>query len=220
MNTAFPVMGIAEDIDYDRMPHKRAPYNLPRQEVDQVSYFDSIYADTLLPPRAVSVYMYLKDRCNSAGSCWPRYQDDCERYEPLPQHRQAGPGGFGAARLSRQSCPGIAPMGATHQSLYAEISEKWIVQRPGTIHFAKPKNQKVATPRGVTISVFAETEEGFNMNPPVTAYSIGELGQRRTRKVLILQVGLISVVILLYEDVDTVIGWRKSVSHQRARKRQ
>ena len=24
-----------------------------------------------LPPRAVSVYMYLKDRSNSAGSCWP-----------------------------------------------------------------------------------------------------------------------------------------------------
>lgn len=36
-----------------------------------MSYFDSVYADTLLPPRAVSVYMYLKDRSNSAGSCWP-----------------------------------------------------------------------------------------------------------------------------------------------------
>lgn len=36
-----------------------------------MSYFDSIYADTLLPPRAVFVYMYLKDRSNSAGSCWP-----------------------------------------------------------------------------------------------------------------------------------------------------
>ena len=36
-----------------------------------MSYFDSIYADTLLPPRAVSVYMYLKDRSNRAGSCWP-----------------------------------------------------------------------------------------------------------------------------------------------------
>ena len=36
-----------------------------------MSYFDSIYADTRLPPRAVSVYMYLKDRSNSAGSCWP-----------------------------------------------------------------------------------------------------------------------------------------------------
>lgn len=36
-----------------------------------MSFFDSIYADTLLPPRAVSVYMYLKDRSNRAGSCWP-----------------------------------------------------------------------------------------------------------------------------------------------------
>ena len=36
-----------------------------------MSYFDSIYADTLLPPRAVSVYMYLKDRSNRVGSCWP-----------------------------------------------------------------------------------------------------------------------------------------------------
>ena len=36
-----------------------------------MSYFDSIYADTLLPPRAVSVYMYLKDRADSEGRCWP-----------------------------------------------------------------------------------------------------------------------------------------------------
>lgn len=28
-------MVVAEDIDYDRMPHKRPPYNLPRQEVDR-----------------------------------------------------------------------------------------------------------------------------------------------------------------------------------------
>ena len=28
-------MVVAEDIDYDHMPHKRTPYNLPRQEVDR-----------------------------------------------------------------------------------------------------------------------------------------------------------------------------------------
>ena len=28
-------MVVAEDMDYDRMPHKRTPYNLPRQEVDR-----------------------------------------------------------------------------------------------------------------------------------------------------------------------------------------
>ena len=36
-----------------------------------MSYFDSIYADTLLPPRAVYVYMYLKDHADKQGRCWP-----------------------------------------------------------------------------------------------------------------------------------------------------
>ena len=68
-------------------------------------------------------------------------QDDCERYESLPQHRQEGAGGFGAARLSCQAAP-VSPQWEQHlQSLYAEINEKWIVQRPGTIHFIKQKNK-------------------------------------------------------------------------------
>ena len=36
-----------------------------------MSYFDTIYADTLLPSRAVTVYLYLRNRANSSGSCWP-----------------------------------------------------------------------------------------------------------------------------------------------------
>ena len=36
-----------------------------------MSNFDTIYADTNLPSRAIPVYMYLKDRANSTGSCWP-----------------------------------------------------------------------------------------------------------------------------------------------------
>ena len=32
-----------------------------------MSYFDTIYADTLLPHRAIPVYMYLKDRSGSTG---------------------------------------------------------------------------------------------------------------------------------------------------------
>ena len=35
-----------------------------------MSYFDSIYAAGL-PHRAVAVYMYLKDRTNGDGVCWP-----------------------------------------------------------------------------------------------------------------------------------------------------
>ena len=35
-----------------------------------MSFFGSIYAAGL-PHRAVSVYMYLRDRANAQGSCWP-----------------------------------------------------------------------------------------------------------------------------------------------------
>jgi len=35
-----------------------------------MGYFDSIYAADL-PHRAVTVYMYLKNRANSKGTCWP-----------------------------------------------------------------------------------------------------------------------------------------------------
>lgn len=36
-----------------------------------MSYFGTIYADTELPHRARAVYMYLKDRSDGQGKCWP-----------------------------------------------------------------------------------------------------------------------------------------------------
>lgn len=36
-----------------------------------MSYFGSIYADQDLSHRARTVYMYLKDRSNADGTCWP-----------------------------------------------------------------------------------------------------------------------------------------------------
>ena len=36
-----------------------------------MSYFGSIYADQELSHRAKTVYMYLKDRSNAQGKCWP-----------------------------------------------------------------------------------------------------------------------------------------------------
>ena len=36
-----------------------------------MSYFGSIYADQELSHRAKTVYMYLKDRSNAGGTCWP-----------------------------------------------------------------------------------------------------------------------------------------------------
>ena len=58
------------------------------------------------------------------------------------------------------------------------------------------------------------------MNPPEQPTLSEIKTEKETRKVLILQVGLISVVILLHEDVDTVIGRRKERFTQRARKHQ
>ena len=36
-----------------------------------MSYFGHIYADEELPSRAKTVYMYLCDRSNKDGKCWP-----------------------------------------------------------------------------------------------------------------------------------------------------
>lgn len=36
-----------------------------------MSYFGAIYADTELPARARAVYMYLRDRSDAEGKCWP-----------------------------------------------------------------------------------------------------------------------------------------------------
>lgn len=36
-----------------------------------MSYFGRIYADTELPFRARAVYMYLRDRSDAEGKCWP-----------------------------------------------------------------------------------------------------------------------------------------------------
>ena len=36
-----------------------------------MSYFDTIYADHLLPHRARTVYMYLRDRGDAQQKCWP-----------------------------------------------------------------------------------------------------------------------------------------------------
>ena len=36
-----------------------------------MSYFGTIYADSELPSRAKAVYMYLPDRSDADGKCWP-----------------------------------------------------------------------------------------------------------------------------------------------------
>ena len=36
-----------------------------------MSYFGTIYADPDISHRAMTVYMYLKDRSDAQGKCWP-----------------------------------------------------------------------------------------------------------------------------------------------------
>lgn len=36
-----------------------------------MSYFGTIYADPDISHRAMAVYMYLKDRSDGQGKCWP-----------------------------------------------------------------------------------------------------------------------------------------------------
>ncbi len=36
-----------------------------------MSYFGTIYADPEISHRAMTVYMYLKDRSDAQGKCWP-----------------------------------------------------------------------------------------------------------------------------------------------------
>lgn len=36
-----------------------------------MGYYESIYADTELSHRCKAVYIYLKDRGNTSGACWP-----------------------------------------------------------------------------------------------------------------------------------------------------
>ena len=101
-----------------------------------------IMAHTIAAQGCIRLYVP-QGPVQSCGKLLAGDQDDCERYEPLPQHRQAGAGRSGAARLSRQAAPVSTQWKKYLQSLYAEINEKWIVQRPGTIHFIKPKNKNL-----------------------------------------------------------------------------
>ena len=43
----------------------------PRKEDDTLAYYETIYNDQELGPRAKAVYIYLKDHANKEGVCWP-----------------------------------------------------------------------------------------------------------------------------------------------------
>ena len=141
-----------------------------------MSYFDSIYADTLLPPRAVSVYMYLKDRSNSAGSCWPGIKTIARDMNlsrstvkralaDLEQH------GY-LAKLPR-----YRPNGSNTSNLYTLKEMKSGSYSALVRSTSLSQKAKIATPRGNYTCLL--NRGGVQYEPTGTAHSIGELGQRK-----------------------------------------
>ena len=115
-----------------------------------------------------------------------------------------------------------------------DITDYGIATRMGELVFfaIKPTNISVLPDAGVGARIYAllnvvkgmaeiemlalNSKESFENNKAF--YRRIKTEKEQTRKALILQAGLISVVILLHEDVDAVIGWRKERFTQRARK--
>ena len=109
-----------------------------------MSYFGTIYADTELPSRAKTVYMYLRDRSDAEGKCWPgintiasdmklsrstvkRALHDLEQHgylEKTPRHRSNGSstsnlytirsGRKKRSSPPRESCACLLDPGAVH----------------------------------------------------------------------------------------------------------
>lgn len=57
-----------------------------------MSFFGTIYADEELPHRARAVYMYLRDRANAEGKCWPGVKRiAADLRSPAEQHKGPSP---------------------------------------------------------------------------------------------------------------------------------
>ena len=65
-----------------------------------MSYFGTIYADTELPSRAKAVYMYLRDRSDAEGKCWPGMAlHDLEQHGYLKKASRHRPNGSRTSNL-------------------------------------------------------------------------------------------------------------------------
>ena len=67
----LPKSNKAEDVDVSGAYAVSGRGGIAHEPAVEMSYFGTIYADTELPSRARAVYMYLRDRADSEGKCWP-----------------------------------------------------------------------------------------------------------------------------------------------------
>ena len=86
-----------------------------------MSYFGTIYADTELPSRAKAVYMYLRDRSDAEGKCWPGIKTIAS---DMKLSRSTVKRALHDLRLSEKGFPAQAEWEQHLQSLYREIKER------------------------------------------------------------------------------------------------
>ena len=130
-----------------------------------------IMAHTIAAQGCIRLYVP-QGPVQSCGKLLAGDQDDCERYEPLPQHRQAGAGRSGAARLSRQSAPVSTQWKQYLQSLYAQIIPKSLVSKYDTKLFIWAKCKTIVPSRGNYTCLL--NRGGVQYEPTGTAHSIGD----------------------------------------------
>ena len=95
-----------------------------------MSYFGTIYADTELPSRARAVYMYLRDRSDAEGKCWPGIKTIASDMKLSRSTVKRA-----VSDLEKAGYLVKAQRQQYLQSLYCKIKRKWFVPKSCTNHF-------------------------------------------------------------------------------------
>ncbi len=99
-----------------------------------MSYFGTIYADTELPSRARAVYMYLRDRSDAEGKCWPGIKTIASDMKLSRSTVKRAVSDLEKSRISGQS-PRYRPNGSSTSNLYTVKKEKVVCTKSCTNHF-------------------------------------------------------------------------------------
>lgn len=100
-----------------------------------MSYFGTIYADTELPSRARAVYMYLRDRSDAEGKCWPGIKTIASDMKLSRSTVKRAVSDLEKAGYLVKAPPIPSQRQQYLQSLYCKIKRKWFVPKSCTNHF-------------------------------------------------------------------------------------
>ena len=141
-----------------------------------MSYFGSIYADQELSHRAKTVYMYLKDRSNADGTCWPsvrRIAEDLKLSRRTVQRALADLTHHGFLECTHRR----RPNGSLTSSLYRiQIGRKKRTSRQGgsALEGCHKGSAIMAHPEGLTLSEGIKTEKEQTIAPMIRIFRPGE----------------------------------------------